>query len=723
MILDKNYIIKNAIPYNNDYNLIVIPKDTIFYIGDYKFSLYYPILIRVNKITKNITVVYDTSELNPLFKLDNNNLIKNEFSISGIDLLSIEFPIYQFEKQIIDEYVDNTISFEKEYSFDDKFYAIRVFYYDYNFNKYKEIHYSLSDINYDPNIPTVLLDVFQDENVIKIKIPQIYFTNKLISDKLKIIIYTSLGKLDIDIDQNDNSLIQVNFNIQEENDYYQYSQILTNIPTLFFKSLSTKIIGGSDGLSFEELKNRVIYDNYTIQVPITNMAMENTFKDKGFSLVKRLDNLTERIYDAISYITSKDKTKLSVVNSNININPDNIITSTILKHDDNRVVVLPNTHYKYNPDTNFSKPLTDSEVNGLYQKSKSDFIDELNNNIYLRNIYHLVLNPSDKYPKAISYDLISCNASNIVFEKENIYMSAQANVIDVKLEHLNLGCNNYKLSVGVLKSEDLKNIDENDFIIYLLIETKDGYKIGLKGNYIGDYENNLSIYEFIIETDYYLKDNTIGIINADYHTSYTGRHIVNLDTKCEIYFFVKNTYFPNVISDQSLVLQLVNNYYGDNYLPISKQSINILFGTKLDDVVDNVLTVNYNSEEYERYEIDIPLYYTTDIYEKDENGLLVYNIVNDNVVLNKLHSIGDPVLDEDNNQVYKHRIGDIKLDEFGNPIKITNPVISYNIEVMQIDLKYYQIEEFDILYIYQLLNNYYTYIKDIQKQILEFTIS
>ncbi len=51
--LHKDFIIDNAIEVpGTNYKKITIPKDSIFEIGRYKFSLYYPIDIRVNPIAE-----------------------------------------------------------------------------------------------------------------------------------------------------------------------------------------------------------------------------------------------------------------------------------------------------------------------------------------------------------------------------------------------------------------------------------------------------------------------------------------------------------------------------------------------------------------------------------------------------------------------------------------------------------------------------------------------
>ena len=76
MMLPKKYLQDQAVSYNENYSKLSIPRDTVFIIGKYTFGLYYPINILINKYTNTFTVVYDTTEMNPLHLLDKNVINK-----------------------------------------------------------------------------------------------------------------------------------------------------------------------------------------------------------------------------------------------------------------------------------------------------------------------------------------------------------------------------------------------------------------------------------------------------------------------------------------------------------------------------------------------------------------------------------------------------------------------------------------------------------------------
>ena len=175
IMLHKEYIIENAIQVpGTNYKLIVIPKDTVFSIGRFKFSLYYPVHIRINSIVQNVTAVYDTTHSNPLHSLQKHGIDTSETTYGGISLIQLSFEVYQFDKTIIDEVVSPNLGFAKKYKYEDRFYAIRAF----DTLNDTELAYSMSDVTYDPSNPTINLKVYPELNEIEISIPQIYLDRK-----------------------------------------------------------------------------------------------------------------------------------------------------------------------------------------------------------------------------------------------------------------------------------------------------------------------------------------------------------------------------------------------------------------------------------------------------------------------------------------------------------------------------------------------------------------
>ena len=75
MMLHRDYLVKNAVKMpGSNYQLVVIPADTIFTVGRFKLGLYYPIHIKINSLIDTISASYDTTEANPLKTLATNSI-------------------------------------------------------------------------------------------------------------------------------------------------------------------------------------------------------------------------------------------------------------------------------------------------------------------------------------------------------------------------------------------------------------------------------------------------------------------------------------------------------------------------------------------------------------------------------------------------------------------------------------------------------------------------
>ena len=207
--LPKKYLITNSIAYNSNYKLVKIPRDTVFTVGKYVFGMYYPINILINNYTNTFTTIFDTEEINPLHKLTTNIVEKYDLTYKGLDYIVIDMPIYQFAKSTVEESLIAETGYVKKIVYNNSFYALRIF--TVISGEYIELSQSQSFLVYDALVPTALVQVLSDINTVKITIPQIYFDNNQMGNKIIIEIYTTLGELNIDTTNISVSSISANF--------------------------------------------------------------------------------------------------------------------------------------------------------------------------------------------------------------------------------------------------------------------------------------------------------------------------------------------------------------------------------------------------------------------------------------------------------------------------------------------------------------------------------
>lgn len=683
--LDKNYLVNHALDYNDNYKLVIIPETTVFKLGLFECGIYYPIHIKINKHTKYVTVTYDTTKNNPLFTIDSNLLSSTEYEYLGTTFLQIAIPVYQFSHIQYSEAVTPKKGFAKKYTFRDKFYAARIF--TNKDSKLIELNQALSKTTYDPYIATARLQVSTETSSVSINIPQVYLNNNLIGSKLIVDLFTTKGNIENNIASLDYTQMFATFNLTSSSS--EFSKILQNIPTLIISPVSEKFAGGFDGLTFEELRSRVVNNSFQDEILITPIDLENYFSDKGFRILKYQDDLTNLIYFAYKILSSTNGTIIPSSSIDIQLCEDSYNECSTIKHNvDGTLTVLPKTLYRYEDSSLSCIPVSDIDRNQIATMSTEEQINLFNTSTYTKSPFHIRLIPSGRYPYVSSYNLMDPTITNFIFDKENESITAMMTTTGGAIYHMDEGAGGYKLRLICKKSLDLQNIPEDDIIVYLYTKDINNVSIGVRLNHIQDRGVDESVYEIDLKSSYHItKDHHLSITTLT-STGTLYDHYVEFSQQYYIVFLVKTIYFPEATTEPSM-FEGVSNIYNNNTTVMLRQRCTIKLGYALDDVIYNSINLEWTGQKYKTYETDVPLLHTTDIYETDDKGIPVYTIVNGKLTFNKLHSIGDPVYNDTGQPIYKYKKGEIIKDINGNPIIEEQRVLKYLIQTLMIDAKLY----------------------------------
>lgn len=728
MFLPKKFLLDKAVEYNANYKKLVIPSDTTFLVAKYNFGIYYPIEILINNYTGSFTVAYDTSESNPLHVLSKNIVDKYEIQYMGVDYLILDFPIYQFSKSSIVETIVSSTGFAKSISYNDKFYALRVF--NYKNGTYTELAQTQSKIVYDATVPTLYLQVHPDKNKIVLNIPQVYFDNGMMGSKLLIEVYTTVGVLDIDTSNLLDTDIGVTYNNNARTDS-TFTNIFKNMPYDIILQLSgDRITGGSNAISVSTLRQRVIQDTLYDRVPISEADISVMLEDNGFYVHKSLDNVTDRIYYAYKVI--RDSTGSIVPSTTI---PLKLLGTDVTdgKHStlvncsaDSSVTILPTTIYKYNQDANCAIPLVDDELNKLVSLDKDVLATTLNTAGYLKSPYHVRVSMNGNYPRADTYNLMTPTVDKIIFVEDNYETTYKLVSYAAAINHDNIGY--YEVTLSVSASDDVTNLSVNDILLYVMVKSDDKW-VGTTCEYVSfNPATNIFIYKFKIPTTYHLTlDNKIGITYTNDEDTYTNyEYLINLVSDFHVVYMVARSAVTDVSEPVDSIITGVPDQYKQLYIGLSRQYFNITLGTNINNVIYNNVEVTLGANTYARYETNIPAKYTEDVYEKDENGYIkTYTDVNGKMYTKKIHEVGEAITDETGKVRFEHMAGDVIRDSYGNPIVVSAGVDTYFITMMFIDAKMFFSDrqaELDFQSnIYTSLNSYFSTIASMQDQLLERT--
>jgi len=718
VMLHRDYLVNNAIAVpDTNYQLVVIPVDTIFTIGRFKFGLYYPIHIKVNTLIDTISASYDTTEDNPLKTLDTNNIEVRANTYEGIDLVAMEFEVYQFNKTVYTESLNTSIGFIKKYTFDDRFFALRVF--DVTDGNKTELAYTMSDAVYDVDIVTVNMKVYPDTNELSLSIPYIYFTTGKVGSKIQVELYTTIGELDVSLSNLQIEDISANFAMSSPNTDLTYTNILKNIPTIIITPLSTRIVGGSNNYTFTEMKNYTVYHNNALSVPITRMDLDRFFEKNGFIYMAKIDNLTDRRYYAYKKLYLEEQ-ELGVTCGGLTVQyNEDVVNSGVIYQTNGTIVILPTVIYKYLPTIGKFEIVDDATTTSIKNATGSQLVSMLNDNNYFNNPHHIVFTTLDRYPTCELYDLLTTETTNITFLEENVYLSAQLSLTSVIVRHINNGSGGYTIRIGVERSEDLVDAAISDLNCFLTVMTKDGFRVGIRGVYVGTYDS-LDVFDFILSTNYKVSGTRITVTNLTALNLAPAEYEIELSGTMHVATFVKQTLFPSVGQNDTIANYITID--DGSWLGVSLQSFEYKLGVNLSDVIDSNLLTNWTSLQYQTHEVDVPLLYEHDVYETNDQGVLVYSIDGENnIITNKIHLIGEQVYDSEDNPVIKYHVGDTVYDASGSPIPIQSRMKDFTIDLSVFEYSH-SVVTTDFLYnLATELASYYNTITEMNTSVLENT--
>lgn len=645
IVLNRDYLIQNAVRYgNSDYKKIVIPEYSTFKIGEYTFGIYYPIEIQIKESRKNgaidydnclISTKWDLSNENPLMMMDSNILENRTYMRDGITMLCISIPIHQFVSTIQQEDTVASTGFTKRYSYTDQFYAARVFH--YFGGAWVELAQTLSDIVYDPMLATVKLTVLTDQNTLQLDIPQVYFTKNMIGSKVRTYVYTTKGALDIDITEYSTEEFSASFLLNDEVVDNTYSSMLKRIPYCQVLPLSKRIASGSNGLSFEELRNRVVHDS-TYTLLITPTDIENYFKDQGFIAKRYIDNLTDRIYLAQKVMTDRAGVTISagdqtaVFHSNVfhhAIDGDTnevVVTNyrTIKYIRDHSYMILPTTVYQYDRGTNTVVPMDNAWMDALSMMSADQKVALLNSGVYTYSPFHLKLTTTNETPVACYYDLMNSKITKTTFVSENRNVTSQISIYNSSITHMENGTGGYRFYISLYKTSDMQKVPvlaedglTPNITVVLKTETEESQQLYMYGQYAGQHDGR-DVFVFDIKTSYKInEDNEIDV--TSFKSMSSGKRttmMIPLTNTYKIMFFVNRSFIPTTGPMVGVdVSQFPPDLGYGSVVWLATQQFTLELGNPLNSLFTNV-AVHVEAQQYLTYPTTTYATYTSPIYAR-----------------------------------------------------------------------------------------------------------
>lgn len=730
-LLSVDEIRERAIEDEHGIRRIQMPRNTQIEVEGYTFNLHYPIEIRVLN-HGGIQVVYETSVDSPLQQLTSN---QPEWSIvrmpgsSGdmayVEVLRIDAELEQLQLHSKRENINRSSNFSRTYDLNgEQFYYARVFIEDDD--QWREIHTTHSDLVYDPRDPTAQLYLLDDR--LRVDIPYIYIERGLISNSLRIDIYTTQGNIEHCLGRYEPRNFRASWRDYSKEPSEYVSPIRSfNAITIFADDC---IRGGKDAMSFEDLRERVIENaSGDVDIPITPAHLESELGRMGYEIEKNVDHVTNRIYIATRTMTRPDVTVdiNSVLGLTIRTLEERVeeLTAIDTVYDNRqRATIASGTLFERKDGRLYI--VDQSEIDELEDISDEKLIERVNDRDYLYTPFHYVLDLNDDLFDLRCYYLDEPRIKSKTFIDENSALGYQVSSRRYGISKERKG---FRLVLETLSGDALKEIDQDRVHAFLFFEPDgesnyaycEGVCLGRRS------ENDELLFEFDIETNFDIDDeHRLLTTNFQISEGADTDYAIGLDSKMDLLFAIEPDDpedFDRSDLDEVLPTFLTN----DSTYAVSRERLNVEFGQSLDGLWRRARTI-VRSQSYETYDHDVPAYYEEPVFERDEDGLLVIEYDEDSgeVDYNLLHEAGDPVLDDDGEQVYRARAGDRKVDENGDPIELEPRKKTRQFDLLLIEGVFaFVTEESSKRYLEESLRNIVEWatedIDSIQEQMLENT--
>lgn len=672
---------------------LVIPAGSVFSIGAIPFTLLYPIDIRFRG--RSINVVYDTNISTPLQMLETNVVDWSVVEIENDVYLQLIVPMYQLQvmKKQIKTSAMTVLS--ESYTFDKQFHHALVFQVAADGTK-TPVTTTLSDYSFEPTELTALLRV--EGSTLRIYIPPTYFTNNMVGETLEVEIYTTEGPLLSGFDQH----AEDNFSITWDKDAIAKNVYSAPLPRMTTRRLLSAglVRTGRNGLSFEELRSRTVNGTLRIQKrPITGAELEDGTEDRGFKLVKSVDTITRRIYQATrrlpapaSNITvSGIGARVGMVSAAI----DDLAALGVIWDNGERVTLSPYT--LYNSRNSIILPLHIDYPESIALLPPDAQVSNIMENNYLYSPFHYVLDTTRDTFETRAYYLNEPVVQRGYHVNDNETTGFVVSLISAAIEKLPEG---YEITLYTVSNQAFKEVNPSDLYFILSFWPKlENSQAHVLGQYVGTINNPEStlngefIFKFVLDSNFDIDvDNNIVITSAKTFDEATVLRLgTNLTTEFDLRLGILNFSSPTA-EPSPIALEMPRFFLDDEtttLMDITHDRITVKFGDALEGLwAESRTTVTEN--DYLKHAEDVYDVYTEDVYRRiPGTNAIETQVVNGQITYVIEHHAGDYKLDANGNRRIKFLAGTNVLDEFERPIIAQPRKLQCELNLFLLDGAYY----------------------------------
>lgn len=653
---------------------VTLPADTQLTVDGYDFFLHWPVDIVVSN-SDQLSARYDLSFTTPVSSRTSNVIETRTGHLQKQEYFFLYLEVDQLKVVSEKKPISLATGASITTGYSDQFYYARVFS-SVDGKVWSELKTTHTDQVFDPLVPTALIQV--GTGVVTVKIPEIYLSNNIVRGNMRIDIFTSRGKLKINFADYTESQWAVRWN--DFGDLTRtWSEPLGKFSSFFVYGVE-RYAGGSDGLTFEQMKQKVVYNLYSKPAPFTEGELRAFLDAKNYRVSKQKDNIFGRVYVASSALPLPEKRDLSssigLINAPIEIDASRTDIVDSLKINDGLVAVKPNVLFK--GVSGGYRLMTKTETENLDNLSLRAKSEELTNGDYYYSMFHYILDDTEPAFNARAYYLPACREIARSYIANNNTLGFIVNTIKTEIIF-----NNADNKYQVLIDTQIPGNNENIHAVINYRDPTTGYNwdiIGVRSKV----DSKTYRYAFDLTTELDIdKNHNFTMLG------FTGPN----DNKVKLNLL--NTTF-----DLIYVIDGVGTSPFDSYLArkaltqpvigVVHERLIIRWGKHLDKLYIKSRPL-ITEPVYERYTSDQQAYYLEDIVEEGIAGNVLIPDGQGGLTYNFIHRAGDPMFEADGvTPVWLHRAGDIIVDPVTDQPKVKkDSYIKHEVRFMLFDAAFY----------------------------------
>lgn len=664
-----------------NYKVILIPKDTILDVNGYSFCVNNGVELRYSE-KAGWQAVYDEQTNNPFSPIGTNLIDKDFKEVNGKIYRLFNIPVEQLDIRATENISANESSgCRGSISYSDYLFGVRAFL--YKDGQLNEIGVTFDQDVFDPLDVTLALDIDTVNNTFNYEIPDVYISNKLGTGTIRIYTYTTKGTLTKDLRDTPSQSItptyqDFRFGAGKLGDT---SAMLRNAGGAAWAVIDITT-GGTNPVSFNEMKQALIDDRRQRNTPITESNLKGKVENYGYGAVQTIDYLTKRTYSLSKELPIQDNKGFYApmscyVGSHLASANDLVGAGVVL--DNGKRITIPHD-VLFDITTPTSKLVNQLNKNRYLAMSSEQIVDVMSASTLVYTPFYYVLDMTNNQAVLRTYHLDAPTINNQTFVAENSTLGFELGVGSIAIDHVDSG---YKVTVVTKSSDAYKQLDNNVLGMQLSISPEDSTSLAsIAGTLVGITEDKERIWEFDLESKFDVDVNDV-IYFTNLHQFGTVQPSTGSKLKIDMTFifcYVGDQEFSKTDSDAKIDQSL----FPEDMVAIIETRYGVTFGKLMGNLYSRIRPL-VGEAQYLRYATDVPETYLVNKFKRDEDGELVFDDNNEAILEQQA---GQIVYNSDGSTRLLYRAGDV-VYENGEPVVLAPRDLKYHWDFIAFDGNYF----------------------------------